>query len=120
MGDKRIVKVFIASPNDLAVERRGFKEAIELLNIGFGDGAGVEFVPLGWEGTLASVGRRPQSVINTDIDACDVFVLAMHRRWGQPAPDSEYSSYTEEEFHRALDRFKQTGSPTIFVFFKLI
>jgi tetratricopeptide (TPR) repeat protein len=58
-------------------------------------------------------------VINLDVDRSDVFVLAMHRRWGQNAPDAKpYSSYTEEEFHRAIERWKQTRSPEIFVFFK--
>jgi tetratricopeptide (TPR) repeat protein len=70
---------------------------------------------------LAAVGQRSQSVINKDIDACDVFVLVMWRRWGQEAPDAKpYSSYTEEEFHRALARFEKDGKPTIFVFFKNI
>jgi len=119
--EKRKIKVFIASPNDLAEERRKFRRAIDVLNIGFGDGANVEFIPLGWEDTLASTGRRSQSVINQDIDSCDVFILAMHRRWGQDAPDAApYSSYTEEEFHRALERWKKTCSPEIFVFFKRV
>ncbi|MBA2593112.1 MAG: DUF4062 domain-containing protein [Gammaproteobacteria bacterium] len=92
---------------------------IDELNGGFGDGAGVRFVALGWEDTLATTGRRAQGVINQDIDRSDVFVLALHRRWGQEAPDAEgFSSYTEEEFHRALDRWKETGAPEIFVFFK--
>ncbi|MCY2951288.1 MAG: tetratricopeptide repeat protein [Planctomycetota bacterium] len=116
---KRFVKVFIASPGDLAVERRAFRDQIELLNLGFGDGAGVEFEALGWEDTLAVTGRRAQAAINADIDACDVFVLALHRRWGQEAPDAKpYSSYTEEEFHRALARWEKTGKPEVFVFFK--
>lgn len=115
---KKTIKVFIASPGDLAEERRAFKDQIEILNLGFGDGAGVEFIALGWEDTLASTGRRVQSVINADIDTCDVFVLVMHRRWGRPALDSPYSSYTEEELHRALARFQKTGAPRIFVFFK--
>ncbi|MCP5204918.1 MAG: hypothetical protein H6992_12260 [Pseudomonadales bacterium] len=35
----------------------------------------------------------------------------MYRRWGQAAPDAEpYSSYTEEEFHRALERWKKVVS----------
>src|SRR5262245_27881183 len=115
---KKIVRVFIASPGDLVQERSAFKEQIDDLNNGFGDGAGIKFVPLGWEDTLASTGRRVQAVINQEIDTCDVFLLAMHRRWGQPAPDSAYSSYTEEEFHRALQRFTKTGAPKVFVFFK--
>ncbi|MEK6676120.1 MAG: tetratricopeptide repeat protein [Planctomycetota bacterium] len=112
-------RVFLASPGDLADERRAFKDQVDLVNLGFGDGANVKFIPLGWEDTLATVGRRSQAVINEEIDRCDVFILAMHRRWGQAAEDAKpYSSYTEEEFHRALDRWKKAMSPEIFVFFK--
>ena len=76
----------------------------------------MEFEPLAWEETLAVMTRRSQGLINQEIDRCDVFVLAMHRRWGQETPDAKpYSSYTEEEFHRALDLWHRTGSPTIFV-----
>jgi hypothetical protein len=121
MSIARVVKVFIASPGDLAVERRAFKEVVDELNNGFGRGAHVTFEPLGWEDALATTGRRSQSVINKDIDACDVFVLVMWRRWGQRAPDAKpYSSYTEEEFYRALARYEKDRKPTIFVFFKHI
>ena len=121
MPDKRNIAVFIASPGDLSVERRAFRDCIDGLNIGFGDGKDVVFEPLGWENTLASTGRRNQGVINAEIDRCDVFILAMHRRWGQEAPDAEpYSSYTEEEFHRAMERWKKEGRPEIFVFFKYV
>ncbi len=121
MSTPRIVKVFIASPGDLAVERRAFKEVVDELNKGFGRGAHVTFEPLGWEDALATTGRRSQSVINQDIDACDVFVLGMWRRWGQEAPDAApYFSYTEEEFYRALTRFERERKPTLFVFFRHI
>ena len=126
MSDVRTIRVFIASPGDLAVERAAFKHVLEELNAGFGDALDITFEPLGWENTLASTGRRSQEVINREIDRCDVFILAMHRRWGQPAPDAQpYSSYTEEEFHRALARWqkKRRGkpqAPEIFVFFKHI
>ncbi len=120
-NNPRTIRGFIASPGDLAVERRAFKEVIDELNTGFGDGAGVKFEALGWEDTLASTGRRSQSVINLEVDRADVFILAMHRRWGREAPDAQhYSSYTEEEFHRAFDRWKKDGDPEIFVFFKHI
>jgi len=49
MPTKRTIRVFIASPGDLAPERRAFKAQVDELNKGFGDGAGVQFVPLGWE-----------------------------------------------------------------------
>jgi hypothetical protein len=69
--------------------------------------------------TASSRPRKPER--------CDVFILAMHRRWGQEAPDAKpYSSYTEEEFHRAFERWKKKPrrgkeqSPEVFVFFKHI
>jgi len=118
--EKKQISVFIASPGDLSPERERFRETIEKLNSGFGDGFGTNFIPLGWEDTLASSGRRSQSVINSNIDRCDIFILALNRRWGQEAPDSSYSSYTEEEFYRAFERFKAKGEPEIFVFFKRV
>lgn len=118
--NRRTISVFIASPGDLAIERRAFRDCIVELNKCFGEGADVEFEALGWEDTLATTGRRNQGVINQEIDRCDVFILTMHCRWGQDAPDSELSSYTEEEFHRALKRFKGTGRPEIFVILKKI
>ena len=137
MPDVRTIRVFIASPGDLAVERAAFQQVLEELNAGFGDALDIKFEPLGWEDTLASTGRRSQDRRLSlrertffrgakDDYRCDVFILAMHRRWGQAAPDAQpYSSYTEEEFHRAFARWqkKRRGkpqAPEIFVFFKHI
>ena len=78
----RTIRLFLASPGDLAVERRAFKDAIDLLNLAFGDGANLRFVPLCWEDTLATAGGRSQAVINEEIDCCDILVLAILRRWG--------------------------------------
>lgn len=77
MPDVRTIRVFIASPGDLAVERRAFKDVIEELNNGFGDDAGVKFEALGWEDTLASTGRQSQGVINREIDRCDACRLGL-------------------------------------------
>ena len=119
---KRRISVFISSPGDLSAERKRFRAAINQLNVGFADGANVVFEPLGgWDDTPAPTGRRRQRAINREIDRCDVFILTLHRRWGQKAPDAApYSSYTEQEFHRALERRKNRGSPEIFVLFKRV
>ena len=53
MADIRTIKVFIASPGDLAVERRAFKEVLDKLNGDFADGAGVWFEVLDWEDVIA-------------------------------------------------------------------
>ena len=114
----RDISVFIASPGDLAPERQAFKGTIEALNEGFGDGLGVEFHAVGWEDVPATTGPRSQDVINERILNCDVFILALHRRWGQPAPDSSATSYTEEEYNLACQQLQATGKPRILVFFK--
>jgi hypothetical protein len=44
---RRQIRVFIASPGDLQKEREAFRDVVDELNLGFGDGADVEFVPLG-------------------------------------------------------------------------
>jgi tetratricopeptide (TPR) repeat protein len=119
MSADRVIRVFIASPGDLAVERRAFKEVVDALNKWYGRGARVTFEPLAWEDALSPIGRRPQSTINNEVDHCDVFLLVMWKRWGQKAPDAApYDSYTEEEFHRALTRFHEEGKPAIFGLFK--
>ncbi|RYY50984.1 MAG: DUF4062 domain-containing protein [Chitinophagaceae bacterium] len=113
-------KVFIASPGDLAPERKIFRDRVAALNGGYGEGARVKFHPYGWEDELATTGVRIQSVINEEVDQADLFVLVLHRRWGQKVADSSYSSYTEEEFYRAYNRWQETRKPAIIIFFKNI
>lgn len=120
MSGQRIVKVFIASPNDLAQERQVFIDTVAQFNSGFAEGAGTQIEALRWEGLPALYGPRPQDVINELIDKCDVFVLALHRRWGQEAKGTGFSSYTEEEYRRAEALFQRNGKPRILVFLKRI
>jgi hypothetical protein len=110
-----MIRIFFASPGDLEEERHLFRETLGNLKTDTGQ----KFIPLGFEDSLATVGQRPQSLINRFVDECDVFLLVFHRRWGQHAPDaSPYTTYTEEEFARAVRRLNQSGSPEIFCFFK--
>lgn len=113
---KRSVRVFIATPGDLVDERHEFSSICETFH---DDHPMVELIPLGWELLTASVGPRPQDRINELVDQCDVFVLAMHRHWGQEATDASPStSYTEEELRRAISRLGRTGTPEVFCLFK--
>lgn len=71
-------------------------------NAGFGAALLIHVEPLGCKDTWASTERRSQEAINREINRCNVFILPMHRRWGQATPDAQpHSSYTQEEFHRA-------------------
>lgn len=113
----RTIRVFFASPGDLEEERHLSSETLWQMS----ERSGHTFEFQGFERALATTARRPQDVINTLVDECDVFIAVFHRRWGQPPQDTvACTSYTEEEFERAKRRFVSTGSPEIFCFFKQV
>lgn len=106
-------KVFIASPGGLENERQRFFDEIQEYNRTEALPVNIQFVPVGWEYTLPGIGR-PQSLINEEVNTCDYFVLVLWDRWGTP-PDKDgkgkYSSGTEEEYHIALDCFRNSKLP---------
>lgn len=118
MTTSKNCSVFIASPPDLGIERQAFLKIIELLNLGHANDTMVRLLPTGWIDPLASTTPQTESVTNEEIDSCNVFILVLHRQWGQQTAGSKYNSYTEEQFRRAQERYQKTGHPAIFVYFK--
>lgn len=112
-----VIKVFIASPGDLAEERDLFPLILGQLNEIKAEGVDVQLKPLGWEDTLPGWGR-PQGLINEDVRQCDIFVMLLWKRWGTPS--GEFTSGTEEEFHIAYKLFKQTSSPYLLLYFRSV
>jgi hypothetical protein len=116
---RNILYVFLASPGGLEAERQLARDVVEEINRMFADATGWQVVLLGWEDTMPGFGR-PQALINKDVDRCHIFVGLLHKRWGQPTGAPEYTSGFEEEFYRALQRRRDTGSPEMFMVFKQI
>lgn len=113
----RTIRVFFASPGDLEEERHLTLETLRQMS----ERSAYTFKFQGFESVLATTARRPQDVINTLVDECDVFMAVFHRRWGQLPQDTvACTSYTEEEFEHAKRRFVSTGAPEIFCFFKQV
>lgn len=113
----RRLTVFLASPGDLHPERKAAKEAIDSLNGILGRQLNWHIELRGWEDTLPGFGR-PQEIINKDVDACDLFVDLLWRRWGSTT--GEFSSGFEEEFERARKRRTETKSPEMWLLFKKV
>ncbi len=111
-GTRRFVKVFLASPGDLAEERKVAKEIVDDFNGQLADALGYQVELVGWEDTLPGVGR-PQAIINRDLDGCDLFVGILWKRWGTPPGTEPYTSGFEEEFERSMTRNAQEGRPEI-------
>lgn len=115
-----IVKVFLASPGDLKLERKLANEAVEEINKRFAPHLGFIVELKGWEDTLSASGR-PQAIINQELKRCELFIGIMWKKWGTP-PDTEgrYSSGFEEEFDISFENFKESGAPEIAMYFKEI
>jgi hypothetical protein len=97
MSDSRkIVRIFLASPGDLIEERRIAKTVVDEINSLFADWSGYHIELVGWEDTVASIGR-PQALINHDLERCELFVGMIWKRWGTPPTKSgAYTSGFED------------------------
>lgn len=82
-------RVFIASPAGLQPERQLFRQTLERYNDEIAIMRGAMFMPVGWEDTLAGVGR-PQELINEDLKKCDYFGTGGAR---QRRPDRTRSTH---------------------------
>lgn len=106
--------VFIASPSDLKEERAALRNLEADLNSKFAP-ANIRVRMTGWEERPPAYGR-PQGQINTMVDACDVFIGLLRRKWGSHT--GTHDSGFSEEFERARERRRNSGdSPEISLFF---
>ncbi|MFL6209508.1 MAG: tetratricopeptide repeat protein [Pyrinomonadaceae bacterium] len=117
MSKLEVIKVFIASPSDLAEERALFPEIIKQVNTLKARSMDCLFEAMGWEDTLLDWGRA-QGLINEDVRQCDIFVMLLWKRWGQSTGKS--TSGTEEEFNIAYERYEKTGNPQLLLYFRSV
>lgn len=104
-----ILRVFVASPDDVAEERDCLENVIKEFNITWSKNLGVRLELIGWEThSYPGVGVDSQAVINEQInDDYDIFVGIMWKRFGTPTHRAD--SCTVEEFDRAYERFSKNS-----------
>lgn len=113
------LKVFVASPSDVAAERQSLEDVISEFNNTWGENRKVRLELLKWEThSWPAFGEGAQDVINRQIgDTYDIFLGIMWGHFGTPTIHAD--SGTEEEFNRAYARFKDDpGSVQIMFYFK--
>ena len=115
----RRATLFLASPGDVAQERRSVRDIVAEFNRTVGRDKRLDIDVVCWE-TDASpeYGADPQSIINrqvADMSQCDLFVGILWNRFGTPTP--RFGSGTEEEFSRAVDAWRKSRSPRIMLYF---
>ena len=103
-----ILQVFVASPSDVAEERKILGEVIDDINQTASDAHTLRLKLLEWEtDSYPGFGEDAQDVINQQIgDDYDIFLGIMWGRFGSPTPRA--GSGTEEEFDRAVSRWKDS------------
>lgn len=109
---------FIASPSDVKPERDACEAIIEEINRTFSD-SHVSLRTVRWENDAhPAFGEDSQAVLNEQLhpEEADFFIGIFWGRFGTPTP--RFESGTEEEFKLAYERWKQTGSNRILLFFK--
>jgi hypothetical protein len=120
MDNRKVVKVFLASPGDMTEERRAARAVVDEVNSIWGASMGYQIDLVGWEETVSSHGR-PQELINRDLEQCELFYGMIWKRWGTPPSKSgPFTSGFEEEFVTSLERCKISGRPSRRLAFKAV
>jgi tetratricopeptide (TPR) repeat protein len=118
----RKLRIFAASPSDVASERAKVDTAVAALKP-LAEHIGLTLEVLDWREAVPDMGR-PQQVIFNQLKptSWDVFIGILWHRFGTPtaAVDAqrqrEYLSGTEEEFWTAYRLWKQFGRPRLMMY----
>lgn len=117
--NQTLLQVFVASPGDVAEEREILESVIDEINQTSAKISNIRLELIKWEThSRPGFGEDAQDVINQQIgDDYDIFLGIMWGRFGSPTQRA--GSGTEEEFDRALARWKASpGSVEIMFYFK--
>jgi hypothetical protein len=107
----RTIRILIASPSDVDVQREDAVRVIQEWNDLYSYSRKVALLPLRWETHAApEYGTRPQEVINRVVDDCDLLVGIFWTRLGSPTGVSD--SGTLEE----IERVGKAGKPIMLYF----
>lgn len=115
--DQKLLKVFVASPSDLSLEREALEEVIKELNDTWSDTLGISLALVKWEThAFPGFGDDAQAVVNVEIgDDYDIFIGMLWGRFGTPTERTE--SGTEEEFEKAYSRYCEDPSSVKLMFY---
>lgn len=114
-----ILRVFVASPNDVEKERERLNSIIDRVNKEISSGSGIQFELVKLETDVPpGIGEYPQDVVNKKIDnEYDIFIGIMWKKFGTAT--NVAPSGTVEEFNRAYERYTMLpGSVNIMFYFK--
>jgi len=111
-----VLRLFLASPNDVSAERRITETIVAELNRTTAPRLGFLLDLILWEDMLPDMGDAEQIILDqADLDETDVFVGILWNRFGTPTARAD--SGTEEEFRAAYRAWRKNGAPRILFYF---
>ena len=119
MEQKKRIRVVVASPSDVQIERDLLPDVLDELNHGIGELSNLYFELYRWE-TEAYPGfhpHGPQGLIDSvlRIEECDILIVIFWKRFGTLVEDGQTG--TEHEFRIAYNAWEKKGRPQIMVYF---
>lgn len=121
MKYQNVVRAFLASPGDAAIERNALSEVVDELNLTWADFVGTRIELITWESyATPAAGPDPQAAINAqllDDDQYEIFIGILKGRLGTPTPRAV--SGTVEEFEKAYQRYLSSGVPEIMFYLQV-
>lgn len=116
-----IVKLFVASPGDVAAERDHVADVATALNCNMAAERDVQFRVLGWKTDVRPRvhEKGPQGPIDEDVplEKCDIVVGIFWKRFGRPMPEMGGETGTEHEIRGAIAAWKKAKQPEVVVCF---
>jgi hypothetical protein len=111
----RIVTLFIASPGDVATERKHVADVAAGLNRNMAHERDVRFEVLDWKTDARPRlhEQGPQGPIDEDmpVGKCDIVVGILWKRFGTPIPAMGDETGSEHEIRSAIAAWRQSGKP---------
>ena len=118
MADKtpRSIRLFVASPGDVAAERALLPDVVKRLNRVVAQPLGAHLDLWRWEDDASPGLHRggPQALIDPQVDRADLVLVILWNRFGTPTPT--HGSGTEQEIERAVARWRREGTPRVMIF----
>lgn len=118
--DYQKLRIFIASPGDVAEERERVTRVVNAMNRsgGIAERLGLTLEPLAWDTHASPDAGRPEGVILNQLNPAEwhVFIGILWTRFGtrtgkvDPATGADFKSGTEEEFKEALQYREKAGT----------
>ena len=109
------IRVFVASPGDVSIERDELSKVIGELNTTVAVYKDCILELVRWETHCSPRMGRPQSIINDQVGSYDIFIGIMWKRFGSPTGKSD--SGTEEEFRIAYGLWEENNEIPILFYF---